>query len=120
MDGEPIDARWRALTEEVALGMRAWRAAHPRATLREIERALDERWATARAQLLEEVALASQDAQVAGADPATRPRCPDCDTVLVSGGQQTRTLTVHGDQPLHLTRDYARCPACGAGLFPPR
>jgi hypothetical protein len=120
MDGEPIDARWRTLTEEVAVGMRAWRAAHPRATLREIETALDERWAAARAQLLEEVALASQDARVAGTDRATRPRCPDCGTPLVGCGQQTRTLTVHGDQPVQLSRDYARCPACGVGLFPPR
>jgi hypothetical protein len=119
MGSAAIDERWRALTEEVALGMREWRAAHPRASLRAIEDALDERWAAARAQLLAEIALTSQDAQVARTDPASRPRCPDCGTALVANGQHTRTLTVQGEQSVHLTRDYARCPACGAGLFPP-
>ncbi|MGH9176529.1 MAG: hypothetical protein ACRD1H_19320 [Vicinamibacterales bacterium] len=120
MDGEPIDPRWRALTDEVLLGMRAWRAAHPQATLRELEAALDERWASARAALLADIAVASTEAHFAQAPPSARPRCPDCGTPLVARGQQTRTVLTHGGQPIPLTRDYARCPACGTGVFPPR
>jgi hypothetical protein len=37
-----FDARWNALAEEVITGMKEWRLQHPKATLREIERALDE------------------------------------------------------------------------------
>ena len=120
MDGERIDPRWQALTDEVLVGMRAWRAAHPRATLRELEVALDERWASARAALLADIVVASAETHVAQSPPSTRPRCPDCGTPLVASGQQTRSLLTHGDQPIPLTRDYARCPACGQGLFPPR
>ena len=37
------DALWQQLTLEVTTEMRAWRLAHPKATLREIEVALDAR-----------------------------------------------------------------------------
>jgi hypothetical protein len=43
---QPEDARereWRTLAEEALTGMADWRAQHPRATLREIEAAVDER-----------------------------------------------------------------------------
>jgi hypothetical protein len=41
-----MEARWRALSEEVITGMAEWWGQHPRATLTEIEAALDEgEWA---------------------------------------------------------------------------
>lgn len=36
-----MDAQWHQLVEEVVVGMRYWRAAHPRATFREIETAVE-------------------------------------------------------------------------------
>ena len=38
-----FDARWEQLAEEVISGIKEWRLQHPKASLREIERALDER-----------------------------------------------------------------------------
>ncbi len=49
-----MDGRWREETEAILTGFKEWRLQHPRATLSEIEAALDARWAVA------------------------RPRCPDC------------------------------------------
>ncbi len=112
------EARWRALSDEVMSGMRAWRTAHPRATFAEIEAAVEEQLNRLRAQLLQDVALASAATawpEAAGAGPP----CPDCGTPLASRGQHPRTLTVQGDQAVHLARTYGVCPACGAGLFPP-
>ena len=47
-----VEARRRELSEEVITGMAEWRGQHPRATLSEIEAALDERLARVRARML--------------------------------------------------------------------
>lgn len=115
---EEIEARWRDLAAEVLTGFRAWREAHPTASLTEIEDALDERWARARARVVEDAAVASAAAQARAW--AERPRCPACGAAMRADGQEARRLTTTGDQVLTLRRARARCPACGAGLFPPR
>ena len=113
--GTEQEARWQQLSEEVMTGLRDWRAAHPRATFVEIEAVVDERLNRMRARMLEDLALASAAASAAEAPGA----CPECGQALQRRGQQTRTLTVQGDQPVHLRRLYAVCPACMTGLFPP-
>ena len=40
---EEMDRTWQALSEEVLSGMKEWRLAHPKATFREIEQAVEER-----------------------------------------------------------------------------
>jgi YgiT-type zinc finger domain-containing protein len=115
---DEIEARWRHLTEEVLVGMREWRQAHPKATLREIETTLDAKLAKVRARMLEDVALASQAADVVAS--GERVTCPQCGRRMEAHGQQERTVTTTGDQGVVLRRSYAVCPACGAGLFPPR
>ena len=94
---------------DIETEFRAWRHAHPEATLTELEVALDSRLRAARAQLLSEVA---------GDLPPERLPCPDCGQPLRSSGMRSRTMLTHGAQPLNVTRPYLRCPACGAGLFP--
>ena len=111
---------WHHLTEEIMTGMREWRNLHPKASLREIECELDARWARVRARMLEDMALASAAADWADTPTALHPTCPDCGTPLQLRGSDTRTLQTHGDQSLVLHRRYGVCPACGAGLFPPR
>src|SRR5688500_17824595 len=113
------EERWARVVAEVTSGFADWRAAHPRATFRELEAALDERWARARARLLEDAALASRAADLASQPADERPRCPDCGGTLQARGQRRRRVTVAGDQTVELRRSYAVCPACGAGLFPP-
>ena len=116
---DDFDALWNQLAQEVMSGMKEWRLHHPKATLREIEAALDDRLGQMRARMLEDVALASAAADLGHAAEAERPMCPHCGAGLAARGQAARTLTTHFDQTLHLTRSYAVCPACGAGLFPP-
>ncbi len=117
---EDLDTRWHELTEDVITGMKEWRVQHPKATFREIEAALDERLARIRARMLEDAALLSRatEAQTEGSNaPRT---CPDCGTPLQPRGAQTRELVTQHDQPIHLQREYAVCPHCGKGFFPPR
>ncbi len=119
MNAKEFDQRWNALAEEVMLGMKDWRVAHPRATLREIEAALDERLARMRARMLEDLALASTAADWEQAPEHEHPVCPQCGQPLARESQHTRHLQTQGGQALALERRYGTCPACGAGLFPP-
>ena len=112
-----LEATWQELAGEVVSGFRAWREAHPTATLGEIEQALDERWARARARLLEDAALTSAAADLRRT--AERPICPACGARMHADGTEVRRLATSGDQTLSLRRSRARCPACGTGLFPP-
>jgi ribosomal protein S27AE len=114
-----MDGRWRAETEAIITGFKEWRQAHPRATLTEIEAALDSRWAVARARLVADAALARAQADLRALPWAERPRCPDCGVVLEARGQEVRQVTTTHEQPVTLTRHRAVCPACGTGLFPP-
>lgn len=112
------DAAWQRLADEAWAGLAEWRHQHPKATLREIEQAVDERLAGLRARMVQDAALAS--ASTDPTDGEERPRCPECGAVMHLEGARTRCLRTTHDQDLTLTRRYARCPACGTGLFPPR
>ncbi len=114
-----FDARWHDLAEEVTSGMKEWRLQHPRATLREIEQALDERLAKMRARMLQDAALASTAADIQSASEEERPVCPECGTPLAGRGTARRELTTQHNQTVALTRSYGVCPQCGAGFFPP-
>ena len=114
-----FDTQWHELAEEVMSGMKEWRLQHPKATLREIEAALDERLGQVRARLLRDLALASEVANLQAAPEHERPRCPQCGRVLEARGQQRRVLTTQHNQPLELERSYGVCPNCGTGFFPP-
>ena len=117
----PLDEQaWHRMTEEIMVGMREWRIAHPKATLRAMEHELDTRWTRVRARMLEDMALASAAADWAATPAGQQPTCPDCAAPLQLRGADTRTLQTHGGEALTLNRQYGSCPACGAGLFPPR
>jgi hypothetical protein len=116
---DDFDGRWSAEAGAVLSGFKEWRRQHPRATLSEIEAALDARMAVMRARLLEDAALASAAADLAGLPPEARPRCPACGGAMALRGPETRHLTTTHEQPLALRRHYAVCAACGAALSPP-
>ena len=115
----PLSAgAWHDLAEEAWAGLAEWRQQHPKATLREIEQAVDERLASLRARMVQDAALAS-----ASTDPTAngdRPRCPTCGESMQVDGTRTRRLRTTHERDITLTRHYARCPACGTGVFPPR
>ncbi|MDQ3694873.1 MAG: hypothetical protein M3464_14795 [Chloroflexota bacterium] len=96
---------------DVQAQLRAWRAAHPRATFAEIEAAIDHYLAPVRTALLAEAAQAA-------AVPA-RPDCPCCKVPMQQVGQRQRTVRTAQDQAVTVQGPGYRCPACGAGLFPP-
>lgn len=111
---------WQQLSTEITREMAEWRLAHPKATLRQIEIELDTRLSRMRARLLEDLALASTSTVWTETPISQQPLCPDCQQPLDDRGAKTRSLQTHGGQQLDLTRSYGVCPACGAGLFPPR
>lgn len=116
LDG--FEGRWQRETEAVLSGMKDWRLQHPRATLAEIEAALDERLEGLRARLLEDLALTSAAAEVSGPGDE-RPRCAGCGQQLEARGQHTREVVTQGDQVVRLARGYGVCRSCGSGFFPP-
>ena len=114
------ESLWRELTEDITTGMREWRIQHPKATLREIEVALDEHFAALRARMLQDMALQSVASDWKEAASANRPTCRACGTPLILRGKRARQLKTSGGQQLTLERSYGLCPTCKKGLFPPR
>lgn len=101
------------------LGMTQWRQAHPRASLREIEEAVDAQMNQLRAQLIQEVVQMGEAGDWSEAPPEGRPSCERCGVLLVSRGKQRRFLQTNGGEAVKLERSYGTCPDCGQGLFPP-
>jgi hypothetical protein len=100
------------------LGMTQWRQQHPKASLREIEEAVDERINQLRAQLIEDVVLMGQTQAWTQQPQGERPRCATCDQPLSMRGEQTRFLQTTGGEAIKLRRPYGTCPQCGEGFFP--
>ena len=105
-----LKAKWQALSETVLEELGEWRKAHPKASLREIEKVLDERLAGLRSQVLTDLALEGAETEF---------NCPKCGGKLKGQGQQTRSLQSQGGQEVKLSREYGVCPKCEAGFFPP-
>lgn len=108
--------RWLAEAGARFAALEAWRQEHPRATWAEIEAAIDGQLGPLRARMLGETAMASEATVLDGA----RPVCPHCGERLQPAGPRRRRLRAEQDIPIDVDRTYARCPACGTGLFPPR
>lgn len=116
MDPEELEDRWQYKSQEVSHAIAAWRAAHPTATLAEIEAAVDMQVNQLRARMIEAVALASPLEQAA----TSALTCPACGKSLQRRGKRSRRLQTQGDQSITLERSYQSCPHCGYSFFPPR
>jgi uncharacterized protein with PIN domain len=114
-----IEAAWHREADAVLSGIKEWREQHPRATFTEIEQALDARLDGMRARLLEDLALASRAADQSAEAEGERPRCADCGSELRPRGRHAREVVTRGDRVVRLARQYAACPRCGGGHFPP-
>lgn len=99
------------IPDVLATPLTVWRAAHPDATLDEIERTVDGHLATMRAALISQVAVQGP--------PAGKIVCPTCGARMHRHGKRTVTRTTRNEGTLTITGDQYRCPACGAGIFPP-
>ncbi len=110
---------WDEIAEEVFTGFREWRVQHPRATFKEMETALDARWARVRARILADAAVQSAASDLREVPAGARPVCPDCGGQLVVAGQEERLLTTTYEQQIALSRSATTCTACGRRVFPP-
>ena len=106
-------AQWRELSEQVFEDVLKWREKHPHATMREIEKELDDRIFELRAKMLADTAGGS------GEVPEEEVKCPDCGAGMMRKGKKKRTLLQREGQELELEREYLVCLECGRGLFPP-
>lgn len=88
-----------------------WHATHPKATLAEIEVAVEEQIERLRTHLMK--------GQTEAGLSEEHPMCQECGATMTPQARTKRTLLLRGDQPLELERAYVVCPSCGAGLFPP-
>ena len=124
MDEQELDRMlpgWRTLSDAVGRELIAWREAHPRASLRQIEDAVFEAMQRLQARALQQVVLASAVADVAALPVAERPTCPTCRGRLEPRGRQRRTIRPARQRAaLEVERSYTVYTECGAGLFPPR
>lgn len=119
MDQADFDREWETLSNALLNGMKEWRVQHPQATLREMEVALDERMAQLRAKMLQDMALASKQADLSESSSEERPICPHCGIPLGPRGKHQRRLGTKGKAEIVLDRSYATCPKCKTGFFPP-
>jgi hypothetical protein len=109
------DLAGRAVAQEVA----TWRRAHPRATLTEIELAVEAAVSRLQGRLVEDLANGA-----GAASAGERPACPHCGGPMVQRGRHKReVLLARRATPLPLEREYWGCRVpsgrCGAGLSPP-
>ena len=117
---ETSEEQWRELSEQILMGMKEWRKAHPKATLREIEDEVHGRMGRLEAQMIQETAHASSSREWSSAPAEERPTCPVCSTMLQGRGKRQRKLQAGRGEDVLLSREYGTCPTCGTGLFPPR
>ena len=102
-----------AVAVEMAQKAVAWQAAHPRATLEELEEALLQLRAEF-SQQLARVLLEHREAR----QPVPGPRCPQCGQEMhYKGDKSLHPPTTLGD--VAFERGYYYCPECDQGVFPP-
>lgn len=110
---------WDELYKQASKEVLRWRRKHKRATLTEIEDTVDYELAKMRAKMIEDLALASELANLNDLSVKERPKCPECGKPLSANGKQKRQLVTEHEQAINLTRSKGVCPQCGASSFPP-
>ncbi|GAC1644773.1 MAG: hypothetical protein NVS4B2_34400 [Chloroflexota bacterium] len=98
--------------EQAQRELDAWHAIHPKATLYDMEKAVETQIERLRASLLA--------TQTDGRYVEEQPACPHCGTTMVARTRRRKQVVLKGDETLDLDRNYVVCPSCGEGLFPPR
>lgn len=117
MGNQADDKVWTEQAAAAFAEIAAWRRTHPRATLVEIEAAVDEHLRQVRERVVTDTVHASAAAAFAGAE--ARPTCPHCGGRLQAAGTKRRQIRSHTGGTIDLNRTYGYCPRCDAGLFPP-
>jgi RNase P subunit RPR2 len=116
MKPEDLQENWKEQGEEAFAAVAQWRAAHPQATLAEIEQAVDEQMNRLRARMVEQAAQASAAAESEATQGLV---CEQCGQALQARGRSRRKWQTQGGQQVEVERTYVTCPQCGGGFFPP-
>lgn len=99
--------------DEVIKRIQQWNKDNPKATLTEIEEAVDAELSRLRRQIVEEITGGRSEV---GEETLV---CPNCETTMVKNGKKKRELRSKGGEKLTLKRQQMRCLECGMTLFPP-
>jgi len=117
MKREELQKGWSGLSEEILNSIADWREQHPKATFREIEEEIDKGLSGLRAKMLSDTANQSVKAEWEGSEAGIV--CPECGAKIVKKGKKKRILLTRDGREVQLDREYAVCPVCGQGIFPP-
>ena len=109
---------WDELYDEASRKVLQWRKEHKKATLTEIENTVDNELAKMRARMIQDLALASETADMGSMAWEERPKCPQCGRPLAANGQQKRGLTTDYEQEVELKRSKGYCRHCKPSFFP--
>ena len=112
--------KWDDLYKEASREVRRWRRKNKKATLTEIEDTVDAELAKMRAQMIQDLALASETANLRSLPKEERPKCPKCGRPLVANGEQRRELVTDHEEGVELERSKGYCRHCKLSFFPPR
>ena len=107
------DSPQKNVRDEITEKMIQWRQTNPKATLTEIEEAVDAALAKRRSELVRALAETGEVSQ------EEAPDCPGCGQAMVKNGRKKRQLQTKEGQTIRLERQQWRCLGCGATLFPP-
>lgn len=110
--------KWDELHDEASRKVVQWRKEHKKATLTEIENTVDNELAKMRARMIEDLALASETADLPAMTKEERPKCPQCGRPLVANGRGSRELVTDYEQVVALKRSKGYCQHCELSFFP--
>ena len=99
--------------EEMEVQIKRWRQEHPKATLTEIEEAVERELAKLREAI---VAGLAQEGEEEGGEATL---CPNCQREMVKNGKKARSLKTKEGKTITLKRQQMRCLECGMTIFPP-
>lgn len=87
------------LYEEASQELLRWHRKHRKATMTEIEDTVDNELAGMRAQMIQDLALASETADLGSMAKEERPKCPHYGEPLTANGKQVRKQQSNGRWP---------------------
>ena len=100
--------------DKVAGRIAKWQANNPKATLTEMETAIDEELHKLRSKIIQQLVEERESKE------ETKQACPNCGQKMGKNGKRPRQLKTKGNEKVEFERQQLRCSHCGMTLFPPR
>lgn len=101
------------IQDELFRRMKQWNRENPKATLTEMEEAVDQELSRLRGKLIEEMTGERVE------EIHDKVKCPNCGLEMVKNGWKRRELRSKGGETVVINRRQMRCLECGMTLFPP-